>query len=791
VPVGATLLIPYSAAYDKDGNCNGTTSDSSKMATAEKTYRTLTIGSGVTLTINGKVLIGGVMSHPHDGITYQGHTSGAHGRVTNNGAVVVDGNGAILDCYGFLDGSGTVTAQNKGRIYEPFVVMDYSGGSNTYDLYMTWDQSPFKHYAMQNVTCAMTLKPGATLWGHCNLHTPTVQGSDSGFNKTDTPIFAEDGLFVVDPTTTVTRTYNAAKHTADFPDIGTMTYEISGGMSFHVLEMDISGTIVSMGTVDFPIPYNYNFVLSGGTYTVPSRVKLMPGGAMTVSADASLVVKGKGRLYVLDGLTQSSMSGKHYPAGAALSAAGFSQSGDLVVNGAMTLETGATFGGVLQTSGTTATLQVAAAVELTNSAMQDGGTGTYADNTARFALPARLCVYDGVSTYNQTPMLENATYTAHDAHTWTLPSYEMSYAVLGGTIENHFSKPTNGDYYRLETKTVAINQPRTGSFTTGSSGLRITTVNKTAYDATDATRTTIAGATLKEDKTIVFTVAPTAAGAGYTHLVQYQKVGENAPTTLTAANGTYTVPNVNTHVTITVTAVKPGDANLDNIVDGADAAAILQIGSGSVAATELQTLAADKNADQKVNSADAYLVLGAASGTVSGTAAVTVGGGAVKIGEQLVVPVTVAANPGITNFDLQISYDKNTLTLDKISAYPTAQDETNHTSGGLCAPGTLAVNLETGAAAWASATAVTENGALCYLYFTPKSNAITGTYPVSAAVAPGGVFQKAGADAAVNFTAGSLAVAGLTRYTAAFYDGETVVSTQQVQAGEKLGSLPA
>ena len=332
VPSDAILYIPYSATFDPDGNADGSKdaglyNASTKIATADKTYRTLTIDSDVTLMVHGTLNIGSVIGRP--GQDYQGHTSGWHGKIENNGDIVI-GNGGILDCWGIITGNGTVIAESGGTVYEPFIVYDFAGGSNTVDLYLNENQSPFGQYTLQNIQTELVINSGSLLYARCNLY------ASDAYNKTNAIFIGEGGLYQPATGATVTRTYDDTKHVTTNTDIGKVTYTYNGGMAFAFLSMHILGVGVSTEDVDFPIPYNWDIVLENGEYELNSKIKFMPGATLRVGSNANLTVNGT--LFVLDGLIQSDMSGKYYPNTEELQDEEFSASGQLIVNGTLNVK---------------------------------------------------------------------------------------------------------------------------------------------------------------------------------------------------------------------------------------------------------------------------------------------------------------------------------------------------------------------------------------------------------------------------------------------------------------------
>ena len=95
-----------------------------------KPFVTLTVEAGVTLTVNGKLIVGGVQ-HKADQ-SAQGHTSGDYSKLVNKGNVIINGS---MDVRGLVDGSGTLTVNAGATLKQPFMVNNYSGGTNTCLLY--------------------------------------------------------------------------------------------------------------------------------------------------------------------------------------------------------------------------------------------------------------------------------------------------------------------------------------------------------------------------------------------------------------------------------------------------------------------------------------------------------------------------------------------------------------------------------------------------------------------------------------------------------------------------------
>lgn len=580
IPSGVTLYIPYEEHYTTDYKNGGISSANKITATP---FRLLTVNSGVTLTVNGTLRLGAEMGKMT--LCYQGHNNGAYGGVINEGTITVNG---TLDSWGLITGSGTVTAVGGGTVYEPFIVCDFAGGNNLKNLYQA-DAAPFKRYAMQNIQCALLLDSGSTLYGRGCLY------GDSSYNEVAIPIVASGGLFQLANGATITRTYDSERQVSAFPGIGRENWTVSGGMTFGALEMNVLGVQISTGKCGFPLPYNLSMTLKNGSYNIPNHLRVMPGAALTVGRKATLTVGGS--LYVLDGLKQGSMSGVHYASTEQLKNSGFSACGELTVDGGkLAVSSGASFGGVVQSTGS-GSISIAEGALLTNN-VQDGGKGHYSDNTAIFE--------DFTARANIGGALQNLTageYHAVGNDAFTLPSYTVKYVTNGeDIIGNSGYEPAYTD------ETVTIDQPMTGAWAEGAatpSQYRITAVNKTCYNEADNSCTSV-DHELNGD-TLTFTV--TTLKSAYTHLVQVRTGDGAAVTVKPDEKGTYTVAGVNDDVTIIVTSVLKGDANLDGYVAANDATAILRYLAELKVLDEYGLAAADANCDGFIAANDATRIL--------------------------------------------------------------------------------------------------------------------------------------------------------------------------------------
>ena len=410
IPEGVTLVVPFSAS-DETGYQMGTAACARPTIATREAFRKLNVAAGKTLTVNGTLVVGGVQHAPDQNA--QGQTSGDYAEIVCNGTVQVAA-GGTLTVYGKITGSGTTRVVNGATAKIPYLVTDYAGGTNTEALYNA-KSFPFGQYATINVQNTMVVEGGASVIGMTSLF------FWNGITQQDVDLIGTDsGLIYLPVGSTLTATYDAGKAVKtkvdmedgkiDLQDFGKTTLTISGGATGG--KFDLSG--YGSEEMYLNIPYTYDLVLTNGSYSMTNLYRIMPGAVVTVASDAQLNVAGG--LQAVDGWQQADKSGKSYPASDVLAANGFSQSGNLIVDG--TLNVTGTFGGIAQTTGggyiTTST-----AAKL-NESFTSGSTGGYTDNLVNYSLPARLMMGDAL-----TQMTAGGEYYAAGSDGWTLESYTM------------------------------------------------------------------------------------------------------------------------------------------------------------------------------------------------------------------------------------------------------------------------------------------------------------------------------------------------------------------------------
>ena len=394
IPAGVTLLVPYSDTNYNIGNVDEydnanmafypsqtTASTDHKFPDVDAAFRTLTLGENVTLTVNGRLCIGGQISAAAGGGGSGGQTAGSFGKlVLSSGSKVLVQEGGILSSTGYIVGDGTVEV-HKGTAYQPFVVVDFNGGSYSAVAAKALNLAAYTRYAMLNIQSRLILHAdeGAKLYGYCNLFGGGSYGTSSQHNPTMQLIVSSSSAllttngkveFLYDGTKTLTR-QGGSNNIEDH--IGKTTINLNlgtnGTASLGSMTLTFSGQSVVTSNLFYPLPYNVKVNLNSGTFNLVNDMKVLPGAELYVAQGATLNVNAALVLY--DGYTERQYSNSIYPNGSNL-AKHYAERGRLIVDGTLNINGTGTFAGLVESTGNTGVIKVAEGATLTATEIKEG-----------------------------------------------------------------------------------------------------------------------------------------------------------------------------------------------------------------------------------------------------------------------------------------------------------------------------------------------------------------------------------------------------------------------------------
>ena len=289
IPVGASLLIPYSAS---DTGTFSSTASSVKGAPANPApYMTLTVPQGVVINVNGALNVNAQQAASPS--NYAGSVYGDYGCLKlEEGAYLNFNAGSVGYIYGFIIGQGEVAANNGSKVWELMQLSDWRGGNNSRDLMKSMDSFVCSQYYFQNIESKYTVYSGATS-GICFQTTLLSQLASASVPL----IGSGEGLLRLEEGAHITRTYHG--------DEDRIVWDLSGTVSASNLALDVSvlGFSVNLDTAKkvFPLQGNYTFNIGdGSTMHLTNKFQMLPGCQVNVEKGGKLVSDTGTELYVFD-----------------------------------------------------------------------------------------------------------------------------------------------------------------------------------------------------------------------------------------------------------------------------------------------------------------------------------------------------------------------------------------------------------------------------------------------------------------------------------------------------------
>ena len=281
IPGKVTLLIPFDAAK----TCYTSTPTAITSTPTAKPFRTLTMAadSSLTLASGAAISIGGQYYAASGGAS--GKMVGPYGYIKRESGSAIDvQSGASLYAWGFISGSGSVTVERGGSVYEWYQILDFRGGSASSD--MGNKVFPFSQYAVQNVEVPLTLHAGASETAYTAVY------AIRKINPTSIPFIGDKGMFKL-VSGSLTKAYDGATDR--------IHYTIDGVAEVNSLNLKLGSMSVSSSSYVLPFTNNMTVDLtSGSKLSINQTASLLPGVETTIAKGAELVVSSGKSIYIYD-----------------------------------------------------------------------------------------------------------------------------------------------------------------------------------------------------------------------------------------------------------------------------------------------------------------------------------------------------------------------------------------------------------------------------------------------------------------------------------------------------------
>ena len=286
IPDGVTLLLPF----DSDGTLYTTSpgyiEDSYTTPTA---YRTLTMASGAKISVasGGAISVAAKVSAK---MGYAGAPTSKYGHIAmNKGSSITINSGGKLYAWGFVSGTGTVTAKNGSTVYESFQVVDWRGGTASSGM-LGNDKKVFlmSQYYVQNVEVPMTLESGAAI--NCSMIADVIS-----VRVVTVQFLGTSGCIFNLTSGSATKCYDGS---AD-----RLILDVNGSLSISQTKIELVEYLYSINLSDYVLPINNNVTINvnnGATLTLNQPTSLLPGVEVNIANGGTMKLGSGKQLFVYD-----------------------------------------------------------------------------------------------------------------------------------------------------------------------------------------------------------------------------------------------------------------------------------------------------------------------------------------------------------------------------------------------------------------------------------------------------------------------------------------------------------
>ena len=278
IPAGITLLIPFDAA----GTLYTDAPAAIRTTPASKSFRTLTMSEGTSITVNGAISLGGRYFAAGGG--QQGRPVGDYGyiKMADNSSITVK-NGGKLYAWGFISGSGSVLAESGATVYEFYQIADFRGGSASSN--MGNKVFPFSQYFVQNIEVPLTLNAGANEQVYSGVYAMSTTYT------TAINFIGDKGMFKV----------KSGSFTKDYDEkTDRLVFTVNGEAALNTLSLKLASMSVNSASYVLPITNNITINIQSGNVTIKQDAALLAGVEVNIAEGAGLTVANGKNIYFYD-----------------------------------------------------------------------------------------------------------------------------------------------------------------------------------------------------------------------------------------------------------------------------------------------------------------------------------------------------------------------------------------------------------------------------------------------------------------------------------------------------------
>lgn len=312
------------------------------------TYRKnlIYIDENITLTNNGTIIIGGIISSGNGGGAPNCQTCDSYAEIILlEQSSIINNSGSKFINYGAVkdktNANGEIIFNNGSLSQTPFIVIEHRGGSIFSGIYSNLKGAAFNRFFFQNFVSTTKFNYGSQFIGYANLY------ASSQDNETLIKVVGASSNYLLEMKA---NSYFFSKYNNSSK---VNTIDIYGDINLNSLNMSVAGQNISTSSVFFPLSWYFNVSLnvisgSNSNVTLKQDVKIMPGAIVKINKNVYVTAKN---LIVYDTFNDISVGAPIYPTN--------KPNGKLIVDGQLTIQSGGSIGGLISTTGSGAQMTIA------------------------------------------------------------------------------------------------------------------------------------------------------------------------------------------------------------------------------------------------------------------------------------------------------------------------------------------------------------------------------------------------------------------------------------------------
>ncbi|MBR3566048.1 MAG: hypothetical protein IKN91_06955 [Paludibacteraceae bacterium] len=284
-----TLLVPHDDRHNSAIGTEPLRTEEWNLPTYE--YVKLIMSDSAILHVDGQLEVGGVQKA---GGTQSGYTMGSYGHIyLAPKAQIILHDKAKMQAWGFVTGSGKITAQSGSTVYENLQIGDWKGGELIFTLlYNPQRVFPLSHYFYQNIECPITYYGGAKAMASTSelVSNMMAVGDDISIIGTENAFFT----MASQANQWISKEYD--------PLTDRLTWTLNGNIVLNKLDvtMWVSTIPIDMSSEDYvlPIPTNMTLVAQHGSLSVSHSAVFLPSTEIIVMSSASVNIPDSVNVYL-------------------------------------------------------------------------------------------------------------------------------------------------------------------------------------------------------------------------------------------------------------------------------------------------------------------------------------------------------------------------------------------------------------------------------------------------------------------------------------------------------------